>query len=349
MDLHMCQIKVRSSFKRALTYTSYLSHEAYDRLYKLKLPEAVWTDGDALRRQLRLVFGECKTLESYRTEMRAAKQLPEEVAAEFFDRLYGLTLSAFPGQDPNTNEVMQDLFASQFIGGLRLAALRTAILRVPYASLAELREAAVEHEAAEAIGSGQPARLTEKGGGKQKQQGKSNAAASQPDQAQANIAESTDQSKDGKKRSKSKKKKGQKDKTGSDQQQNSNNQSDTKPKVTCGYCGKTGHSVDNCWTKDQSLRPSGSQQTGVKCFRCGRMNHAAIRCWAEKHADGHALQPNGVTRPERSNADSNAAQASNAAAASSTVGTSASMTFLNSGWDGSYSRAARPGLGMAGQ
>lgn len=345
MDLHMHHINVHSSKKRALTYASYLSPEAYDRLWKLRLPETVWTDGDALRKQLRLVFGECKTLNSYRSEFMNAKQQTDEVVAEFFDRLYGLLLAAYPNNDPSENQVMQELFASHFIGGLRSATLRTVMLRVQYTDLSELREAAVEHEAAESIGTGQPARLTDKKtGAKQKQQGKSNAAAGQSNQAQASTTEQSDQSKDGKKRSKSKKR-GRKDKKNGDNQaqsQSNEGQSDTKPKHCCGHCGKPGHSVDNCWTKDQSKRPSGGQNSGVQCNRCGRMYHPATRCWAEKHVDGHALQPNGVAKPERSRADSNAAQSSNAAVTPASLGSSATMTFLNSGWGHSNSLAVRP-------
>ena len=101
VDMHMRHINVQSSRKRALTYASLLTAEAYDRLWKLRIPQAIWNDGDALRKQLQLVFGECKTLHSYRAEFTNAKQQADEVAVEFFDRIYGLLLSAYPGEDPD--------------------------------------------------------------------------------------------------------------------------------------------------------------------------------------------------------------------------------------------------------
>jgi len=132
VDIHMSQINVHSSRKRALTYLSYLSADAYDRLWKLQLPMDIWTDADALRKQLQLVFGECKTLHSYRAEFNAAKQQTNEMAVEFFDRLYGLLLSAYPGENPNTNRVMQEMLVSQFVTGLRSVSLRMTMLRVQY-------------------------------------------------------------------------------------------------------------------------------------------------------------------------------------------------------------------------
>ena len=139
---------------------------------------------------MRLIFGDCKTLNSYRAELASAKQQNDEVVSDFFDRLYGLLLAAYPNNDPETNVVMRELFVSQYIGGLRLTTLRTAMLRLQYDSLRELREKAIEYEAAKSIATAQPARLTEKKtGGKQKQQGKSNAAdAGQSNQAQSNQA-----------------------------------------------------------------------------------------------------------------------------------------------------------------
>ena len=345
VELHMAQINVTSSRKKALTYSSFLSNEAYERLYKLRLPASVWSDGEALRKQLRLVFGECKTLNAYRAELASAKQQNDEVVSEYFDRTYGLLLSAYPKNDPNENKVMRELFVSQFINGLRLTALRTALLRLQYNTLGELRESAIEYEAAESIGTNQPARLTEKKtGGKQKQQGKSNAAdAGQSGQAQSNQAEQSNQSKDGGKKQSKGKKKGQKDQQdgANNQSQKSQGQADTKSKPSCGYCGKRGHTVDNCWTKDQSSKPNSGHGSDVKCYRCGRMNHAAIRCWADKHVDGQQLQPNGVVKPER-RTDSNVAQASNASAAPSSLGATAALTYLNSGWGASNSRAVRP-------
>ena len=162
VDIHMHHLGVKSSRKRALTYCPILSGEAYDRIWKLQIPSHIWEDGAALRKQLQLIFGECKTLHSYRTEFNSAKQQADEVAVEYFDRLYGLMLAAHPGEDPNTNRVLQDTFINQFVTGLRSLTLRMTMLRLHFSTLAELREAAVEQEAVEAICTGQPARQSEK-------------------------------------------------------------------------------------------------------------------------------------------------------------------------------------------
>ena len=111
--------------------------------------------------------------------------------------------------------------------------------------------------------------------------------------------------------------------------------------LKCSHCGKLGHSVDNCWCRDnpRGTRPS-TASSDKRCFRCNRVGHTAARCYADRHTDGRVLQPNGVPKPERS-ADSNAAQASNPTTSNVSLGVCAT-SHLNCQRGASSTPAARP-------
>jgi predicted GIY-YIG superfamily endonuclease len=49
----------------------------------------------------------------------------------------------------------------------------------------------------------------------------------------------------------------------------------------CIRCGKTGHFVNTCWTKNSK-----------NCDRCGRTSHQSSNCYAVTHVDGYKLLEN---------------------------------------------------------
>ena len=219
------------------------------------------------------------------------------------------------------------------------------MLRLHFSTLAELREAAVEQEAVEAICTGQPARQTEKNN--QKAQAKSNAAEASTSQAQSELTE------EGTENSKSKSKAGTGKKKQKQQQQSNQSQGQQKQRGNsggggyqgrpkCSHCGRMGHTVDKCWTKDNSSgpRPSISSDTVKCCYRCGRPYHVAAICFADRHIDGRPLPQNGVKKPERYT-DSSAATASKSNTATGSLGV-CTTSHLNCRPGASLTPAVRP-------
>jgi len=249
---------------------------------------------------------------------------------------------------------MQEMLVSQFVTGLRSVNLRMTMLRVQYNSLAELREATVEHEAVEAICTGQPARLSEKSqSGTQKQQGKSNAAEAQTQ----NQSEQSEQSGQSNARGRSKNQRRRANQKAKQQQSNQSNQGGsngqakqqgssggaTQGRPKCSHCGKLGHTADKCYSRDRSTGPRSSTPGGGdrRCYRCNRMFHKAAHCYADRHLDGHQLPPNGVAKPDPP-AASNATPASNTTTSAVSLGVSDGSSNLNCRGGASLTPAVRP-------
>ena len=97
-----------------------LSQDAYAAMFNLDLPERVWNNFDLLVEQLKLKFGDQRTVAAYIADFRNSKQYPNEDAGTFLDRVAHTARKAFPtvfaGEE---NNAQRELIKHQFVEGLR--------------------------------------------------------------------------------------------------------------------------------------------------------------------------------------------------------------------------------------
>ena len=287
MDQYMEQVGVTLPKERALILSAGLNNEAYSRMAALRLDMDLWTNGEALRAKLLNVFGECKTLSSYRAEFRAAKQKTDEPVNQFYDRVVALALAANPGQNPVDNQVLRDDIAAQFCENLREPQMRVQMLQMQYNTLEQLREYAIHIAGSYHISSAEHIKAKTSTG---------TVAA-----AHTTLVEDDNLDNDGPP-SKGTRWNRKRKRNLSTSSANTIDSRTTKPKSplqkedTCGYCGKSGHSAEECRTRKrdgENNKPS----VNSTCVRCGRVGHFAKKCWADRHVDGTYLAPNDVPKP----------------------------------------------------
>ena len=291
MDQYMEQVSITLPKERALILSSGLSNEAYSRMAALRLDMKLWTDGDALRAKLLNVFGECKTLSAYRAEFRAAKQKVDEPANQFYDRVVALALAANPGQKSTDNQVLRDDIAAQFCENLRESQMRVQMLQMQYSTLEQLREYAIHIAGSYHISSGEASKTSE-----------TKTTTGKVAAAHTTILEDENTDTDGppSKGTRWNKKRKRTLSTGSAntmvEAKAAKQKSPLKKEDSCGYCGKTGHSAEECRARKRE-GDGNKRSSNSTCVRCGRVGHFAKKCWADRHVDAAHLAPNDVPKP----------------------------------------------------
>jgi GAG-polyprotein viral zinc-finger len=176
-----------------------------------------------------------------------------------------------------------------FIQGLRSRTLRNKLWDLPPTEIGDLREIALVYEEHENLAFGATTSAAEPRSNASGQGSSHSATGDSAAQLSNEAAESNESTKPRRRR---------RPKANAAKSNANASQPDRPSSKFCDYCGRPGHVMAECHTRQRQMNSQPTQQArDKKCVRCGRLGHWAAQCWGDRHVDGSPLAPNGVERP----------------------------------------------------